>query len=357
MNRRNFLHQSGAALACLAFPPLARAETARDRKKSPAERAEKATWQTVECTTIVRTQAEAGTRLWLPMPLGKTSYQEHSDTLWSGSFARAAILKDHTYGAPMFFAEWDKAGPLELDLSFRVKIRDRSGIEAGSPGDEELYLQPCKHIPIDSALKLMAQKINRGVKDPDQRAKKIYDWMVENTVRDAKVLGCGTGDIKALLEEEVPHGKCVDLSSLFVGLCRASGIPAREVFGLRVSPSRFSKSIGKEGDVTGGQHCRAEFYSTARKGWVAVDPADVRKVMLEENLGLSDQHVQDLRRKFFGFWEMNWVAFNSARDFLLPPGNETTLNYLMYPYYSSAGGTKDGIDAKEFQYSIHAKVS
>ena len=38
------------------------------------------------------------------------------------------------------------------------------------------------------------------------------------------------------------------------------------------------------GDVTRAQHCRAEFYA-ASHGWVPVDPADVRKVMLEEPPG------------------------------------------------------------------------
>jgi transglutaminase-like putative cysteine protease len=140
-----------------------------------------------------------------------------------------------------------------------------------------------------------------------------------------------------------------------VGLCRATGIPAREVFGLRVAHSKLSKSIGKEGDVSGGQHCRAEFFSASRGGWVPVDPADVRKVILEESLSLESPHVNELRKKFFGFWEMNWVAFNSARDFLLPPSPGTAVNYLMYPYYAAGSFIKDGMDPKDFQYTILAK--
>ena len=177
----------------------------------------------------------------------------------------------------------------------------------------------------------------------------------ENTQRDAKVRGCGQGDVKAILDSGKLLGKCADLSSLYVGLCRASGVPAREMFGLRVAPSKLFSSIGKAGgDVSGAQHCRAEYYSPKRGGWAPVDPADLRKVILEEKKLLGDTDVSALREKLFGFWEMNWVAFNSARDFMLPPGGQK-VNYLMYPYYAGGSLTKDGMDPKDFEYKILAK--
>ena len=74
------------------------------------------------------------------------------------------------------------------------------------------------------------------------------------------------------------------LGALFVGLARASGIAARDVYGIRVADSATWKSLGKSGDITKAQHCRAEFHD-ARCGWVPVDPADVRKVILEEQGG------------------------------------------------------------------------
>ena len=86
-----------------------------------------------------------------------------------------------------------------------------------------------------------------------------------------------------------------------------------------------------------------------------VDPADVRKVILEENLKLEEPHVADLRRKLFGFWEMNWVAFNSARDFSLPPKYSENINYLMYPKLVAGSIQKDGMEPDAFTYSINSK--
>ena len=86
-----------------------------------------------------------------------------------------------------------------------------------------------------------------------------------------------------MLETGDLGGKCADIDSLYVGLARAAGLPARDFFGIRVADSNVSKSLGKSGDITRAQHCRAEVYID-RKGWFPVDPADVRKVVLEESL-------------------------------------------------------------------------
>ena len=56
--------------------------------------------------------------------------------------------------------------------------------------------------------------------------------------------------------------------------------------------SEHFKSLGRSGDVTAAQHCRAEVYVDGF-GWIPVDPADVRKVVLEEEPGgtLDDRRM------------------------------------------------------------------
>jgi transglutaminase-like putative cysteine protease len=126
-----------------------------------------------------------------------------------------------------------------------------------------------------------------------------------------------------MLETQNLGGKCADLNALFVGLARSIGIPARDVYGVRVAKSEFGyRSLGVGNDnITRAQHCRAEFYVESH-GWVPVDPADVRKVVLEEKTGtlltLDDAQVKAARAKLFGAWEMNWLAFNTAHDVALP---------------------------------------
>jgi len=62
-------------------------------------------------------------------------------------------------------------------------------------------------------------------------------------------------------------GKCADINSLYVGLARAAGLPARDFFGIRVADSAVSKSLGKSGEITKAQHCRAEVFIEG-KGFV-----------------------------------------------------------------------------------------
>jgi transglutaminase-like putative cysteine protease len=97
-------------------------------------------------------------------------------------------------------------------------------------------------------------------------------------------------------------------------------VPARDIYGIRVGASRFGyKSLGKSGDISKAQHCRAEVW-LRDYGWVPVDPADVRKVVLEERPGLTlrDQTVVAVREKLFGAWETNWLPYNTAHDVALP---------------------------------------
>ena len=140
-------------------------------------------------------------------------------------------------------------------------------------------------------------------------------------------------------------------------LCRAhprGGAARTRLFGIRVADSKVSKSLGKSGDITKAQHCRAEVF-IERKGWFPVDPADVRKVVLEEQVPLDSDKVKGLRERLFGSWEMNWVGFNYARDFTLPGQKKGPIGFLMYPYAETSDGSRDSLDPAGFAYAISSK--
>jgi transglutaminase-like putative cysteine protease len=202
-----------------------------------------------------------------------------------------------------------------------------------------------------------AQKATRGAKTDVDRARALYEWICDNTERNPKTRGCGLGDIRSMLESGNLSGKCADLNALFVGLARSVGLPARDVYGIRVADSKFGyKSLGKSGDITKAQHCRAEVW-LAGYGWVPVDPADVRKVVLEERPGLTlkDDVVVAARKKLFGAWEMNWLAYNVAHDIALPGSKGTTVPFLMYPQGETAAGRLDSLDPAGFSYTITSR--
>ena len=213
-------------------------------------------------------------------------------------------------------------------------------------------------LPTDGIVRKTALEITRGARTDLDKARAIYEWIVDNTQRNPETKGCGLGDIRFMLETGDLSGKCADLNALYVGLARAAGLPARDVYGIRVADSRFGyKSLGKSGDISKAQHCRAEVW-LAGFGWVPADPADVRKVVLEEppgNLTLADAKVAAARRKLFGAWEMNWLAYNFAHDLSLPGSTGAKIPFLMYPQGESAAGRFDSLDAATFVYRLTSK--
>lgn len=360
MERRTFL--KGVALAPLAAATGARAA-------APRERAPGAEWRVFEVTTLVElARAAAPVRVWVPVPLLEdTDYQKSLGTTWKADGAQVALVVERRYGAGILCAEWPApARDARLAVVSRFAARDRV-VDLGGPrrtAREDrallwLNLQPTELIPTDGIVRDTAYRITRGARGELEKARAIYDWIVDNTFRDPKVRGCGWGEVKAMLETGNLGGKCADLNALFVGLARAAGIPARDVYGLRVAPSRAGYvSLGAtSADVSKAQHCRAEFYARGY-GWVPVDPADVRKVALEEppgRLALGDERVARARALLFGAWEMNWLAYNYAHDVRLPGSSGARLPYFMYPNGETAAGRLDSLDPEGFRYTIRAR--
>jgi transglutaminase-like putative cysteine protease len=206
----------------------------------------------------------------------------------------------------------------------------------------EHFLRPTALLPTNGIVKEKADAITRGKTTDLEKARAIYEWIVDNTFRKPTTRGCGLGDIRFMLETGDLGGKCADLNALFVGLARASGLPARDVYGIRVAKSDLGySSLGASSEhVTKSQHCRAEVYVESY-GWIPVDPADVRKVVLEEppgNRPLDDAMVTAARTRLFGSWEMNWMAYNFAHDVALPGSDGAPVPFLMYPQAETAAG-------------------
>ena len=353
MQRRDFIKFACSTSALVALPP-----TAMGAQPTP--------WRTFRLTYhITLPESQSPAKLWLPLPdTQATSYQTAMGSAWSGTASRGELHDTPADSPPLYYGEWSSDAPRQVTVLSHVRTLDRAVAldpatlprHAPIPANIRFYLKPTHHMPNDGIVRSTALEITRGVKTPLGKARAIYDWIVDNTFRDPKVQGCGRGDIKFMLESGDLGGKCADINSLFVGLARAVGIPAREKFGIRVAESKAFKSLGRTGDVSKAQHCRAEFY-LAGLGWVPVDPADVRKAVLEEKLNLDDPKVVALREKLFGAWEMNWVAFNHARDFTLRPrATNSHMNFFMYPYAEEDGLSRDSLNADGFAYRIEAET-
>ncbi|WP_074975938.1 transglutaminase-like domain-containing protein [Nitrosospira multiformis] len=302
-------------------------------------------------------------RLWLPLPDTEDSPHQFSQgSVWSGTASMARFENVPGTTSPMFYAEWNRGGPRSVTVSSVIKTSDRAvnleryreGKSSALPADVKRYLQSTRFIPLDGIVRKTALSITKEAKAQSQlqKARAIYDWVVENSYRDPAIRGCGRGNIKAMLESGHLGGKCADLNALFVGLARAVGIPARDNYGIRIDESVAHKTLGQAEDITTAQHCRPEFY-LAGLGWVPVDPADVRQLALDEGLPIEHPRVVELREKLFGSWEMNWVAFNHSRDIRLARDSVLgELPFFMYPQAEVAGHERDSLEPAEFAYKI-----
>jgi transglutaminase-like putative cysteine protease len=353
MKRREFLQLSTIGGAATMLAPWA---TAADFAGTP--------WRVFEVTTTVDVLFPAGaTRVWLPVPLREdTDWQKNLGDRWSAQ-GNLALASDGSWGAAFLAADWPADVPARATLVSRVATRDRAvdvtqrtGARL-APEVQRHYLRATRLIPTDGIVLATAREATKGARSDESRARALYEWICENTKRDPKVRGCGTGDIRYMLESGNLGGKCADLNALFVGMARSLKIPARDVYGVRVADSRLGyKSLGKSGDVTRAQHCRAEYFQNG-VGWVPVDPADVRKVILEEDGGKreDDPVVQAARQRLFGGWEMNWMAFNFAHDVELAGAIRGPIGFLMYPQAETADGRLDSLDPDNFKYTMTAR--
>lgn len=364
MDRRTFIKTAAASatFAAAAAAPRFVFATDNDFKPSPA-----AGWRVFEVTTRVELSAASGApRLWLPLPaIEDAAWIRPMGNLWQGNAATVKAVSEPHYGAQMLAATWDPGEPAPvLEVVSRFTARNRA-IDLSQPGKvapldkttRALYTRGTELLRTDGIVKKTALEITRGAKSDLDKAKAIYEWVVDNTARNPKTRGCGTGDIAGMLESGNLSGKCADLNALYVGLARSVGLPARDVYGVRVADSKFGyKSLGKSGDITRAQHCRAEVW-LANFGWVPVDPADVRKVVLEEKQGLTlkDDVVVAARETLFGAWEMNWLAFNTAHDVKLPGSAGASVPFLMYPQGENAAGRFDSLDPDKFRYKITSR--
>lgn len=288
-------------------------------------------------------------RLWIPYPLSDRD-QLVTDIIVSGDYAESAVYSDQKYSTPMLYARWEKgANSRTLKLNFSVTRqevvrKDFPKLEAAwDPADYALYLTPTSLGPIDGVVKELADKIVGDKTTVYDKAKAIYDWTCENMYRDPNTKGCGPGDVCSLLQ--TPGGKCTDIHSVFVSLCRAAGVPAREIFGIRQGKKEVE-------DITKWQHCWAEFFLPGY-GWVPVDPADVRKMMLTQDLKIDDQKTKDYREYFWGAWDAYRVKLAVGRDIVLNPAQAgQPLNTFGYPYAEIGGKSLDWLDPATFKYTI-----
>ena len=212
MNRREFIKSTALASLATALPGAARA----DAVFAPRPGA----WRSVDLVTrLAIDKPEGKMQAWIPLPsVNEAEWMRPGDTTWTGNAAKVARVRDPKYGAEMLHVIWkDGESAPAIEVTSRVAMRDRD-IDLGKPGKpaplseaaRRLNLEGTDLIPVDGIVRQTSDKIvaAAGAKSDLEKARAIYEWVVENTVRVASTRGCGIGDVAAMLRSGNLGGKC-----------------------------------------------------------------------------------------------------------------------------------------------------
>jgi transglutaminase superfamily protein len=306
---------------------------ARGTRTAAAESAASLESRTFEFVYQVHFPASPGVagpaHLWIPAPARTDSYQTPATGVSITGDVKHAIGHDPEYGdefivfhpTPEQVASGFDAG-IRFTTTRKEYVALRNGVVVRKVSETtpsaallQRYLQPDKLVPLNGIIAELAKQQTAGADTPLERARKIYDYVVSTMRYDKSGEGWGRGD--AVWACDSKRGNCTDFHSLFIGMMRSSGIPARFEIGF---PLPEGKS---EGDIP-SYHCWSEFYIQGM-GWIPVDASEASR-----NLAKKDY--------FFGALDVNRVLFTYGRDIRLSSDQKgDPLNYFIYPYAEANG--------------------
>lgn len=257
-------------------------------------------------------------RLWVPLPYQDSRYQSIS-RLRIKAPVKYGLRREPDFNDRYAFFDLNAAqitSPFRIELKFHVKrLEDRVALHPVQdppllPEGVARFLQPDRLIPIDGEIARLSREQTLGVSSPLQKARKIYDYVIATMHYDHDGTGWGRGD--AVWACNAKHGNCTDFHSLFIGMARAAGIPARFEIG-------FPLALDAHAGTIPGYHCWAEFFVNGI-GWIPIDASQA----------WLDPSKKDY---FFGALDANRVMFSLGRDIRLEPAPaDGPLNYFVYPY-------------------------
>ena len=176
---------------------------------------------------------------------------------------------------------------------------------------------------INEQIRDIVSQVTSGLKGDRQKARAIYDYVIENMAYDKSGLGWGKGD--TLYACRVGKGNCTDFHSLFISIARASDIPARFKIGSQIPWDK------KEGEI--GYHCWAEFYLPGQ-GWIPVDASEAWK-------------NSAFKEYYFGSTDPGKFTISMGRDIVFQPKQSVgPLNIFIYPYAEIDEQPFSGIETK-----------
>jgi len=247
-----------------------------------------------------------------------------------------SYMTDSEYGNKVVRINLTDGAPENFEARMIVSVNRKKytaldgsmkGINSPTKEMRKRLLSADRLIPLDGPILKEKEKVVKDGMTDLEKARAIYDYLVASMKYDKSGTGWGRGD--ALYACDVRAGNCTDFHSLFIGMARASGIPARFIMGFPVPEDK------EQGEIS-GYHCWAEFY-TEELGWAPVDASEANK------------HPEK-REFFFGSLDQNRIAFSYGRDIDLGIDElKEPLNFIIYPVVLVDGAPYNDFE-KKFEF-------
>ncbi|HEX5023866.1 MAG TPA: transglutaminase domain-containing protein [Agriterribacter sp.] len=262
---------------------------------------------------------------WIPVP---SSDDRQTVELLPVAPALGQITTEQKYGNRMLYRHYNlntvkPADTLTITMTYILQLNEKSVPQAKSlaalpkemaGNGMDVYLSSTRLIPLEGPIASLNQQLQLQ-DEPIRAARQIYDYLIDNMVYNYKAPGAGVGDVVWACNSKT--GDCSDYHSIFIGLCRSSGIPADHVFGL---PLRSNQEKGLVKDW----HCWARFFVEG-PGWITIDASE------------ADKHPE-LRDYLFGTLSDQYLTLSHGRDVVLEPAQQgPPLNIFADPYVEVDG--------------------
>ena len=175
------------------------------------------------------------------------------------------------------------------------------------------------HIVFTPYLRALAAQLTRGVTNPAEKAKRIYDYITLNVHYHYQPAYFVLEDIPTRCAAD-RRGDCGIMALTFITLCRIAGIPARWQSGLSVGPGKC------------GCHDWAMFY-IAPRGWMYAD--------CSYGGSMARAGEEELRRHYFGSLDPGRMVANRAFE---APFDPPMAGFRADPYDNQTGEIEaDGV--------------
>ena len=161
----------------------------------------------------------------------------------------------------------------------------------------DYYTKETSLLPVTEVIiKKLVDNVVQNEKNTYLKAKKIYEYIIENFNITKETFSDRTQTVLSMLENKT--GSPYDVSLLFSTLCRASDIPCMPISGVITDEDKTYL------------HWWAEFYIDAY-GWVPVDIGMALDVPFESK-------IENRRTYYFGNLDGNRISFSHGEKEILP---------------------------------------